>query len=330
MPPPRLLTAGAAAQDQRLDRFLRKRYGRLPIGKIHKLLRQRDIRVNGGRAKADTRLAEGDLIEVRVDLSGFESDPDRHLARAARVRASDGFRRQFRVLEEDDAILALDKLPGAVVHPGPGHRDGDTLLDYLRARLPESLAPDAPCRPGFVHRLDRGTSGVLLAAKTRDVAKRLEGAFRRGEVTKTYEVLVRGRPDASGRIELPIERDGSGPGPTRYRASRDAAPSGRAQAARTEFELVESWRGVSRLRVQIGTGRTHQIRVHLAAIGHPVAGDGDYGDRSLNRDLRARARLGRLFLHAGRLELAHPASGAPLRLESPLASDLAHCLSHLI
>jgi len=329
---PACLEVDESADGQRLDRFLEHRFAKLPHGLIHKLLRKRDITVNRSRARPDTRLAATDRIELWADLSRWRETPEDRLARVRGVRRSKAFRHGFRVLHEDDSLIVLDKPAGIVVHPGPGHHGGDTLLDLLRAHLPEHFARESEYRPGFVHRLDRGTSGVLVAAKTRDAARSLENAMRRGETRKVYLALVRGRPHPErGEIDLSLQRTTDARGITRHRAcdvdsSRDGA---KVRDALTRYEIERGYPRESLLRVELGTGRTHQIRVHLAGLDHALVGDGDYGSRELNRRFRERWGLARVFLHASELEIPHPRSGEPAVFSSALPVDLRRVLDGL-
>lgn len=226
----------------------------------------------------------------------------------------------------------LDKPSGIVVHPGPGHHGGDTLLDLLRAHLPDHFARQSEYRPGFVHRLDRGTSGVLVAAKTRDAARSLENAMRLREARKVYLALVRGRPNPErGEIDLSMEKTTDARGITRYRpkdneSSRDDP---NVRGALTRYEVERSYRQESLVRVELGTGRTHQIRVHFAGIGHALIGDGDYGSKEHNRGFRDRFGLSRVFLHAAELEIPHPQSGESVQFSSSLPGDLRRVLDEL-
>jgi 23S rRNA pseudouridine1911/1915/1917 synthase len=244
------------------------------------------------------------------------------------------------VLHEDESLIVLDKPAGAVVHPGPEHHGGDTLLDLLRAHLPEAFAKGSEYRPAFVHRLDRGTSGVLAAAKTRAAAHALEGALRRGEARKVYLALVAGVPRRQeGRIDVPLVRATTARGVTRVRALRGAAPGGPtpeethpAKAATTRYRVERVFPGhpgAALLSVEISTGRTHQIRVHLSSIGHPVVGDGDYGDKRVNRRFREEWGVTRVLLHSSELELPHPATGTRTRFAAPLPADFRRVLAGL-
>jgi len=216
----------------------------------------------------------------------------------------------LRIAYEDEHLLVVDKPAGLVVHPAPGHATG-TLVHGLLALEPEG--GEEPERPGIVHRLDRGTSGLLVVARSEAAHRRLQELVREREVEREYLALVVGRPRSrAGRIEAPIGRDRREP--TRHSLDTDTP-----REAVTHFEVVELLRGHALLRVTLETGRTHQIRVHLEAIGLPVAGDPVYGRAG---DLG----LERQFLHAARLAFAHPVTGERIDTESPLPDDLAVAL----
>ncbi len=215
-----------------------------------------------------------------------------------------------RVVFADEHLLVVDKPAGLVVHRGAGHAGG-TLADLLG----DQLAGGDPERPGIVHRLDRGTSGLMVVARSEEAHRRLSALVRRRELERTYLALVEGRPRSrSGRIEAPIGRDRDDP--TRISLDTDVP-----RDAVTHFDVEEMLPGHALLRVRLETGRTHQIRVHLAAIGLPVVGDPVYGVPQPGLD--------RQFLHAARLGFAHPFTGERVELDSPLPSDLAALLGRL-
>ena len=223
----------------------------------------------------------------------------------------------FDVLHEDGVLLVVDKPAGVVVHPGSGRTTG-TLAAGLLHRYPELEGVGASERWGLVHRLDKDTSGALLVARTRESFEALTAELRRHQITRTYTALVEGKMGApTGTIEAPIGRDPTQP-------TRRAVSHG-GRHARTHYEVSRFFEGshASLLSVRLETGRTHQIRVHLAAIDHPVAGDRVYG--AVRKDLGAP----RTFLHASRLEFTHPATGERLTVESPLPPDLAGVLDGL-
>jgi 23S rRNA pseudouridine1911/1915/1917 synthase len=215
----------------------------------------------------------------------------------------------FTIVYRDEHLMVLDKAPGVVVHPARGHRE-DTLSQLLAAQL----AGGDPTRAGIVHRLDRGTSGLLVVARSDATHRRLQAALAKRLLSREYIALVEGLPPArSGTIEAPIGRD------PRVR-TRMAVGGAGAREARTHFTLERALPSSSLLRLQLETGRTHQIRVHLQAIGHPVAGDPEYGTAGM-------FGLERQFLHAARLAFEHPITGEPLEVTSPLPADLLAALA---
>ena len=251
-----------------------------------------------GTARAKSfRLAGGEQLEVAVQpRRGSDLEPEE--------MALD-------VVWEDEHLLVVDKPAGVVVHPGAGHWTG-TLVHGLLAH--EAEGGEDPERPGIVHRLDRDTSGLLVVARSDAAHRALQEAIRRRDMTREYVALVRGRPRSrAGRIEAPIGRDRGDP----TRMSLDSAST---KEAVTHFEVAELLPEHALLRVRLETGRTHQIRVHLAAIGLPVAGDPVYG---VAGDLG----LERQFLHAARLAFEHPLTAEPVEVETPLPEDLTTALA---
>jgi 23S rRNA pseudouridine1911/1915/1917 synthase len=217
--------------------------------------------------------------------------------------------REPRIVHSDEWLAVIDKPAGLVVHAAPGHR-GETLVD----RLGELLGGgEDPVRPGIVHRLDKDTSGLMLVARGGEAHRRLAAMIKAHEVERTYLALVEGRPRSrTGTIDAPLGRD--------YRAPERRAVGGRApREARTHFSVVESLPGDALVEARLETGRTHQIRAHFAAVGHPVAGDPRYGHA-------ARHGLERQFLHSARLGLRHPFTGERMDFESPLPGDLSEAL----
>ena len=215
----------------------------------------------------------------------------------------------YAIVYEDEHLLVVDKPAGVVVHPARGHREG-TLVQALAAR---ASGGEDPQRPGIVHRLDRDTSGLLVVARSEEAHRRLKTALAARRIAREYTALVQGRPPArTGTIDAPIGRD-------RHVRTRMSIDTDDPREARTHFTLVEALATSSLLHVRLETGRTHQIRAHLQAIGHPVCGDPEYGRAG-------RFGLTRQFLHASRLAFAHPITGEPLELRSPLPADLQAAL----
>jgi 23S rRNA pseudouridine1911/1915/1917 synthase len=223
---------------------------------------------------------------------------------------------EFPVVWEDDHLLVVDKPAGLVVHPGAGHRD-DTLANGLIGRYPELKALGPDYRWGLVHRLDRDTSGLLIVAKRQEAYVSLQQALKARRVGRTYVAMAVGTFDAAtGTIEAPVGRDPVHP--TRMAVRPEGRP------ARTHYRRVAQWPGVSLLEIRLETGRTHQIRVHLASIDRPVSGDRAYG-----RPGPVAADPGRTWLHASRLSLPHPQNGREVVVSAPLPSDLASTLDAL-
>jgi 23S rRNA pseudouridine1911/1915/1917 synthase len=230
----------------------------------------------------------------------------------------------LRIVFEDRDVLVLDKPAGMVVHPAAGH-SGGTLVNALLHHVKDLSGIGGVLRPGIVHRLDRGTSGLMVVAKNDRAHEELSRQFRDREVEKEYMALVWGVVQAGRRIDAPIGRDPN----QRQKMSTRAR---RARSAVTRVTYARHFKGVSLLKVAIATGRTHQIRVHLSAIGHPVVGDPVYGGvhRRMPGNLRAVMRLERPFLHAMRLAFTHPGDGRRIEFDSPLPPDLEAVIDDII
>ena len=306
----------ADAAGQRLDKFVRRVLECVPLSHVYKMLRTRKVRVNGARGRAEQILAEGDRVVIRGEEERLLARREAAAAPAARVT--------FGVLHEDEHLLAVDKPAGLPAHPGTGIA-GPTLVEEARAWLevPADLPP-TEFRPSPAHRLDRDTSGVVLVAKTRKAMARLGALFTSGEsVRKTYFCVAKGKmPRPEGVIDIPLSEHEQ---TARSRARRGV----NMQEAVTRYRVLAAMKEASLLELRPETGRTHQIRRHLQAVGHPVAGDRRYGDFSFNRLARARWGLSRMFLHAWRLDMPHPAGGPPLALEAPLPPELRAALGRM-
>lgn len=306
----------ADAAGQRLDKFVRRALEDVPLSHVYKMLRTRKVRVNGARGRAEQVLAEGDRVVIR-------GDEERLLARR-KAAAAPAARVTFGVLHEDEHLLAVDKPAGLPAHPGSGIA-GPTLVEEARAWLevPADLPP-TEFRPSPAHRLDRDTSGVVLVAKTRKAMARLGELFASGgSVRKTYLCVAKGKmPRPEGVIDIPLSEHEQ---TARSRARRGV----NMQEAVTRYRVLAAMKEASLLELRLETGRTHQIRRHLQAVGHPAAGDRRYGDFSFNRLARARWGLSRMFLHAWKLDMPHPAGGPPLALEAPLPPELRAALGRM-
>ena len=286
----------------RLDRYLTAELDQLSRSQVQKLIEAGAVTVNGERPKASASLRIGDRVTVVLQ------DDDEEALRPQEIPLS--------VVYSDDAIAVIDKPVGLVVHPAPGHPDG-TLVNALLYRFPQ-LTRGAwnRKRPGIVHRIDRETSGLLVVALDVAAAKALQGQFKRREVEKRYLTLVWGHLEPKrAAIESPIARD------PRDRKRMAVHPDGRY--ARTEYRVLQLLRDATLAEVDLLTGRTHQIRVHMAAIGHPVLGDGGYG-RGASADMAPRQ-----MLHAAELGFCHPRSGEALRFHSDPPRDFQEVLERL-
>ncbi len=305
------------SEGQRLDNFLIKLLKGVPKTHVYRVIRSGEVRVNKGRASADTRLALGD--EVRLP-------PVRTSANAAdRSEEPPAPPREFPVVFEDEHLLAIDKPAGVAVHGGSGVSFG--VIEQLRRARPTARFLE------LVHRLDKETSGLLLIAKKRSALLALQEQFRQRETGKTYAALVLGAWPASQKIiDVPLHKFLTAEGERRVRTVSEENRDGRRSI--TLVKVVSAFADFSLLNVTIKTGRTHQIRVHLLHVGHPIAGDEKYGDFALNKALaKGEAvpgqKFNRMFLHARRLRFEHPASGEVIALEAPLPPECVQLIEAL-
>ncbi len=287
-----VLRAEAADRGKRLDSFLHAKLPEYSRSRLQAWIRGGRVLVNGTRGKPSMLLQGSEEIGVEP----LHRAPLRAVAEDIPLS----------VLYEDPAVVAIDKPAGMVVHAGAGVHAG-TVVNALLHRFEQLSTVNGELRPGIVHRLDRFTTGVLLVAKTDAAHQDLAAQFQLRTVEKIYIALVEGELTGSGRIRKPIARD------PRNRA-RMTARLATGRSALTDWKAVECYRGFTLLEIRIGTGRTHQIRAHMAALGHPVAGDRLYGAKA--------SPWNRYFLHAHRLTFRSPATGETVCVESPLPPDL--------
>jgi 23S rRNA pseudouridine1911/1915/1917 synthase len=294
------VTAGDAGR--RLDLFLAERIPSLSRARIQELIREGRIRVDGRRAKASHRVAAGEAIEAEVR------------PRPVPVAAAEEL--PLELLLVDDDFVVVNKPAGMVVHAGAGHTHG-TLVNALLYRLGKLSEAGGALRPGIVHRLDRETSGALVVARTDTAHERLAAQFKSRNVRKIYLALVHGKmPRDSGTISLPISRDP-------HRRTRMTARGRTGRPARTDWRVIARLDRCTLVEAVLHTGRTHQIRAHFAAIGHPVVGDTLYGaPRGVHAGTRNLPLLARNFLHAARIGFSHPSSNAWVEVRAPLPNDL--------
>jgi 23S rRNA pseudouridine955/2504/2580 synthase len=301
------LTVDEDSAGQRLDNFLMRHLKGVPKTHVYRIIRSGEVRVNKGRASAEQRVEAGDLVRL----------PPVRVSTQVQAKAdAPAPAREFPVLMEDEAMLAIDKPAGVAVHGGSGVSFG--VIEQLRRARP------ALANLELVHRLDRETSGVLLVAKKRSALKNLQDQFRDRETGKTYLALVLGLwPSNKKVIDSPLMKytipNGVGEGERRVKVVDKDDPNGMRSI--TLVRVARTVGPYTLLEVTIKTGRTHQIRVHLASQGHPIAGDDKYGDFEHNKLLH-KMGLKRMFLHAWQLKFQHPQSHRPVSLQAPLPPEL--------
>ncbi|HET7922242.1 MAG TPA: 23S rRNA pseudouridine(955/2504/2580) synthase RluC [Gammaproteobacteria bacterium] len=304
----RRLSVSADDSGQRLDNFLFRHLKGVPKGHVYRLLRTGQVRVNSRRCKPEYRLEAGD--ELRLPPVR-QADP----AAPAQPREWQRAQLEHAVLFEDAALLVLDKPAGMAVHGGSGQSLG--VIELLRAMHPAHATLE------LVHRLDRDTSGCLVIARKRSALRALHAAIREGRMEKRYLALLTGRWQGGERtVDVALEKNQLQGGERMVRVAADG------KAAQSRFRPVSRFADATLVEVTIPTGRTHQIRVHAAHIGHPVAGDEKYGDREANKRFRSLG-LKRMFLHAHSLGFTHPVTGEPVVASAPLDENLRAVLDRL-
>ena len=299
-------------QDQdgvRLDHFLTTCLPDQSRSSVQRLIKEGRVTGPGGSLRPSTAVRAGQVFDVEIEA------PVAPIAEPEEI--------PLRIVYEDRQLVVLDKPAGMVVHPGAGH-SGGTLVNALLHHVKDLSGIGGELRPGIVHRLDRGTSGLMVIAKSDAAHQELSRQFSDREVEKEYVALVWGVVQAGRRIDAPIGRD---PGDRQKMSTR----ARRARSAVTRVTWARHYKGVSLLKVAIATGRTHQIRVHLSAIGHPIVGDPTYGGvhRRTASHLRAVQRLERPFLHSAHLAFTHPGDGRRVEFDSPLPLELQAVLDDI-
>lgn len=304
----RLLEIGESHASQRIDNFLISRLKGVPKSRIYRMIRTGEVRVNRGRAKAEYRLQTGDLIRIPPLRTADTSTPKIPIALLENRLGN-------RILYEDTDLLVMNKPFGIAVHGGTGLSFG--LIEGLRELRKEDRFFE------LVHRLDRDTSGCLLIAKKRGVLTKLHESFRSDRVRKSYTALLSGLlPRKQMTVDQPLRKNVKKSGEWMAEINDDG------KASRTDFIRKDKYRESTLVEALPKTGRTHQIRVHAAFLGFPVAGDERYGNADYNRQIR-KLGLKRLFLHAGSLEFEHPNTGRKMRIDAPLDDSLAGFLDKL-
>ena len=302
------LTVDDEHADRRLDNFLIGHFGSIPKTRIYQMIRKGEVRVNKGTIKQDYRLQTGDMVRVPpVYLTPRENSsrpPERLLAL---IRNS--------IIHEDEYLIAINKPSNVAVHSGSGVEYG--VIEILRAQRPEAHFLE------LVHRLDRATSGCLLIAKDHKTLRGMHDLLKSGAVKKNYLALMKGQlMDSLRTVDMPLSKSDTIPGDRKITVDKTG------KQALTHFHLLERFSVASLSRVELMTGRTHQIRVHAAYIEHPLAGDDKYGDWEFNRAMK-KSGLKRLFLHAETLSFEMPDTGKQINLTAQLPHELDQCLNNL-
>lgn len=307
-PKARHVSVAAEQAEQRLDNFLLRELKGVPKGHVYRLLRTGQVRVNGRRAKPDYRIAGGD--EIRIPPLR-QSEPGPQVRPGSRQQAV----LQAAIVHEDEFLLALNKPAGWAVHGGSGVSLG--VIEALRAMRPGDRHLE------LVHRLDRDTSGCLLVARKPAALRALHAALRTGQVDKRYLALLAGVWSGGPRqVRVALQKNVLQSGERMVKVAEDG------REAESHFQPIRRFRDATLMEAAIRTGRTHQIRVHAAHLGHPVLGDEKYGAREANRHFRALG-LKRMFLHAASLGFVHPATGVPMQVIAPLDAQLQALLDRL-
>jgi len=295
---PETITLSAQKHNQRLDKFLAEAIPALSRSQAKRLIDAGLVQAEPLRLKAGTPLPSGTTLTVTLPAAPSATPRPQEIS--------------LDILFEDEQIIVLNKAAGQVVHPAAGHAQ-NTLVNALLYHCPKLATLDNE-RPGIVHRLDKDTSGVMAVAKTPAALRNLQAQFKARSVEKIYLALVHGHPSSpQGIIDVPLGRH------PQHR--QQMAPLASGRTARTHYSLLQQWKDYSLLKLKLETGRTHQIRVHMAWLGHPVVGDTVYGRRKNSLS------LARQFLHAAQLSLEHPLSGQGLTFEAPLPPDLQAALN---
>ena len=333
LPQARWVTVDPDFAGQRLDNFLIRQLKGVPKTHVYRIIRSGEVRINKGRVSADSRVAAGDVVRLPPLRTSERADDKAQtmaalVARHGAASSAGGFApsREFPILFEDEHLLAIAKPAGVAVHGGSGVAFG--VIEQLRMARPGEKFLE------LVHRLDRETSGILLIAKKRVALRNLQEQFRERETDKIYLALVSGAWPANKKVlDKPLQKYLLPDGERRVKVVDKAHPDGMRSVTlvKVKAALAAPGRVFTLLEVTLKTGRTHQIRVHLASEGHPIAGDDKYGDFELNKALQKEAANGvlkRMFLHAWRLKFTHPSSGKRIDLLAALPPDLESFTAH--
>jgi len=359
------LPIGQTESGSRLDRLLRKRLPLLSLSAVYGLIRRGSVRVDGRKVKQDHRLSNGELLEIDVDESEF-SEQERPPNALIKLTKTEFFKRNFHIIFEDPSILVCNKPAGLVVHPGSGHQHSDNLIDLATAYILSTHSDrndhgdhknykqneDGNCRndhnnhrdssnrskhqssaqngvpdlPVLMHRLDRDTSGAILLAKNTGIVRQLHEDMRAGRFKKQYVAVTHNRPpEFEGTVTFCMRRNDHGRTGMKMSISED---DDEAMASSTSYKIAEYRNDMSRLEILLHTGKTHQIRVHMAHLKSPILGDERYGDHRLDNDFFANTPQlpRRLYLHAHKLSFPHPKTKKMMTVTAPVPKEFKAAL----
>jgi len=322
------LPIGQSETGSRLDRLLRKRLPLLSLSAVYGLIRRGSVRVDGRKVKQDHRLSEGELLEIDVDESEF-SEQERPQNALVKLTKTEFFKRNFHVIFEDPSVLVCNKPAGLVVHPGSGHQHSDNLIDlataYILSTHSNRSDHPTPDPPVLMHRLDRDTSGVILLAKNTGIVRQLHEDMRGGKFKKQYAAVTHNRPpEFEGTVTYAMKRNDRSRTGMKMVISEDDDES---TASSTSYKIAEYRNDMSRLEILLHTGKTHQIRVHMAHLKSPILGDERYGDHRLDNKFFASSQLPkRLYLHAHKLSFPHPKTKKMMTVTAPVPKEFGLAL----
>jgi 23S rRNA pseudouridine955/2504/2580 synthase len=293
--------------------MLRKQLALRTLSDIYRMIRTGAVRVNGKRAKENYRLQEGDELALDVGPQELAAQMPGEAPAVRDLSGTEFYKRNLKIVYEDEAIIACDKPPHLVVHPGSGHETGATLIDLVKCYMFAGPRPDPAADPVLVHRLDRDTSGIILIAKNKAVVRSLHSLLRQHRMTKQYSAVCHGAPpQKKGTIELRLAKT------VEKNLGMKMSVADEGEFSKTDYCVLSSRQGLSKVQLTLSTGKTHQIRVHMAHIGCPIVGDVRYGDPRLDAAVFSRPGIPRrLYLHAGLLSFVHPLDNKKITLTVP-------------
>ncbi len=321
-----VLTVSRDDDGVRVDRILRKALAKVSLSAIYRFMRKGNIRVCGKRIKQGYRVKEGDVIEIMIPDSDIIPDNKETRNKVQSLVHTDFFRQNFNIIYEDETLLVCNKPAGIVVHSGTGHVKNDNLIDCAMSYVMHNSKKGKYIEPILVHRLDRDTSGVILIAKNKQILRSLHHSFRNHELTKKYKALCHGIPsDKKGAINLSLVKTHE-----RNSGMKVKVHKGGIQSL-SRYRVVTARKGISQLEIDLHTGRTHQIRVHLAYISCPVIGDVRYGNNERDTVLFKNKNIPhRLYLHAEQISFYHPDLGRQVTFTAILPETFQKALKSLI